>query len=62
MTAHSGSEGPKRGKKGKISNTSKKVQILIGVNFRYQQLIKNDQNFVSFDFSCPNDIKLPNDI
>ena len=36
--------------------------MLIRVNFGYQQLIKNDQNFVSFDFSCPNDNKLPNDI
>ena len=43
---------------GKILNTSKKVQILIGVNFGYQQLTKNDQNFVLFDFSCPNNIKL----
>ena len=59
---HSGSEGPKSGKKGKISNTSKRVQILIRVNFGYQQLIKNDKNFVSFDFSCPNKIKLLNDI
>ena len=36
-----------------------KFQML---NFEYQQLIKNDQNFVSFEFSCPNEIKLPNDI
>ena len=59
---HSGSEGPKGGKKGKISNASKRVQILIRLNFGYQQLMKNDQNFVSFDFSCPNKIKLLNNI
>ena len=56
----SGSEGPKSGNIGKISNTSKRVQILIRDNFGYQQLIKNAQNFVSFDFSCPDKSKLLN--